>query len=188
MANCERRGREALDSAWRARFGARGRAFDAYGGEDDCPFAVYGPLAAGCGAFVSGLGFGFLNTTFLVAIQSSVSWTQRGVATASNMLMRSIGNALGAAVLGGVLNLTLADYLVRRELSNEVSLDTVRDLISGHSSLPPETLAQLQQGLAGSIHLVFWVIAGFAMLTLLLGWNAPEIDSAAASFPSKPVP
>lgn len=140
-------------------------------------FAHLGPLAAGLGAFVVGTGFGFLNTTFLVAIQSSVSWTQRGVATASNMLMRSVGSALGAAVLGGVLNATLADYLVRHRLPSEVSLDTVRDLISGHSALPRETLSQLQHGLSDSIHLVFWIIAGFAMLILMVSWNAPEIAS-----------
>lgn len=144
-------------------------------------FAHHGPLAAGAGAFVVGTGFGFLNTTFLVAIQASVSWTQRGVATAGNMLMRSIGNALGAAVLGGVLNFTLTDYLDRRQLANEVSLDTVRDLISGHSALSDEVLSQLQVGLSGSIHLVFWVIVGFALLTLLLAWNAPEIASSPAA-------
>jgi len=143
--------------------------------------ASFGPLAAGCGAFVAGLGFGFLNTTFLVAIQSSVPWTQRGVATAGNMLMRSIGNALGAAVLGGVLNFTLTDYLGRRQLANEVSLDTVRDLISGHSALSDEVLSQLQVGLSGSIHLVFWIIVGFALLTLLLAWNAAEIASSPAA-------
>lgn len=145
-------------------------------------FASHGPLAAGTGSFIVGMGFGFLNTTILVAIQSSVPWTQRGVATASNMLMRSIGNALGAAVLGGILNLTLAQYLARQGLSDQVSLDSVRDLVSKRSDLDPSILASLQQGLAGSIHLVFWVIAGFALLTLVLGWSAPEL------FPKSPAP
>ena len=39
-----------------------------------------------------------MNTTTLVAIQASVSWSQRGVATATNMLMRILGQALGGLV------------------------------------------------------------------------------------------
>lgn|GEM_PF-2619217 len=36
---------------------------------------------------------------------------QRGVATASNMFMNILGSAMGAAVLGGILNLRLTSYL-----------------------------------------------------------------------------
>jgi EmrB/QacA subfamily drug resistance transporter len=144
--------------------------------------ARFGPFAAAAGSFVVGLGFGFLNTTFLVAIQSSVGWAQRGVATASNMLMRSIGNAVGAAILGGVLNFTLTRHLVREGLSNEVSLDSVRDLVARGGELAPPVVDRLQVGLAGSIQLVFWIIVGFAALTLLLGWNAPNL------YPMSPQP
>ena len=92
-------------------------------------FAQHGPLAAGSGAFLLGVGLGLLNTTFIVAIQSSVPWRQRGVATASNMLMRNLGNAVGAALLGGLLNLRLGHYLERRGLAGSVSLEGVRDLV-----------------------------------------------------------
>ena len=40
------------------------------------------------------------NTAFLVSIQASVGWSERGVATGSNMFMRMIGQSFGAA-LGG---------------------------------------------------------------------------------------
>ena len=33
-----------------------------------------------------------------------VSWEQRGIATASNQFMVSIGNTVGVALLGGILN------------------------------------------------------------------------------------
>ena len=78
-----------------------------------------------------GVGFGLLNTTYIVAIQSSVPWKQRGVATASNMLMRNLGNAVGAALLGGVLNLQMARYLGREDApGGGVSVDSVQDLMS----------------------------------------------------------
>ena len=56
-----------------------------------------------------GAGLGVLNATVTVAIQSSVEWNQRGMATGTVVLMRSLGNALGAAVFGGVINYIASD-------------------------------------------------------------------------------
>ena len=41
------------------------------------------------GAFLMGIGFGLLNTTYIVAIQTSVSWSQRGVATSTTSMPRA---------------------------------------------------------------------------------------------------
>jgi len=60
-------------------------------------------LVAGI-CFVIGAGFGFSAVTTLVAAQSSVSWEERGVVTGTQMLFRSVGQALGAAILGAVAN------------------------------------------------------------------------------------
>lgn len=60
-------------------------------------------LVAGI-CFMIGAGFGFSAVTTLVAAQSSVSWEERGVVTGTQMLFRSVGQALGAAVLGAVAN------------------------------------------------------------------------------------
>ena len=37
-----------------------------------------GPVWAAAGAFVIGIGMGFVSTVFIVAIQASVPWRQRG--------------------------------------------------------------------------------------------------------------
>ena len=66
------------------------------------------PVAAGLGSAVIGFGMGFLSTSAIVIVQGSVGWAERGVATASNIFSRNLGSALGAAVLGSVLNLALA--------------------------------------------------------------------------------
>ncbi len=55
-----------------------------------------------------GAGFGFASVPSLVASQSSVPWGERGVVTGAIMFFRSIGQALGAAVLGAVANLVIA--------------------------------------------------------------------------------
>jgi predicted MFS family arabinose efflux permease len=67
----------------------------------------HGLAWAVAGSFISGMGFGTLNATIIVAIQSSVGWSTRGVATSSNVLMRTLGNALGAALFGGMMNFVL---------------------------------------------------------------------------------
>ncbi len=138
-----------------------------------------GPVYAGISSFIMGVGLGLLNTTFMVSIQSSVSWAQRGVATASNMLMRILGNALGAAVLGGVLNYRLTYILERNGVADRISLDSIQDLLGGEAphtgGVPPDMLHLLQQGLSESLHLVFWGIALFAAITLLTSWFVPEL-------------
>lgn len=146
-----------------------------------------GPLAAGAGSFAVGVGLGLVNTVAIVGIQASVSWSQRGVATASNMLMRILGNALGAALFGGVLNLGMERWLRREGLEGRVSLDTLQALLGeGTPSGPAPTageLALLREGLAGSLHLVFWGIVFLAVLTLLAAWRIPELERAEEGAP-----
>ena len=66
-----------------------------------------GPWWVAAGSFFVGVGMGFINTTMIVTIQTIVPWARRGVGTATNMLMRILGNAVGAAMLGGILNVAL---------------------------------------------------------------------------------
>ena len=56
------------------------------------------------GSLVMGVGMGACNTAFLVSIQASVGWSERGVATGANMFMRIIGQSFGAALGGAILN------------------------------------------------------------------------------------
>jgi EmrB/QacA subfamily drug resistance transporter len=58
--------------------------------------------------FFIGAGFGFAAVPSLVAAQSSVEWSERGVVTGANMFARSLGQALGAAILGAIANSIIA--------------------------------------------------------------------------------
>ncbi|MBV9735728.1 MAG: MFS transporter [Acidisphaera sp.] len=55
-------------------------------------------------AAIVGAGLGMLSITFAVCIQSSVAWQDRGRATSLFYFCRLVGQALGAAAFGGVLN------------------------------------------------------------------------------------
>jgi len=136
--------------------------------------ASRGALWAGLGSFLVGVGFGILNTSFLVAIQSSVQWERRGMATASNMLMRNLGNAIGAAALGGLLNHHLVGYIQASGLAGRVTLENVEDLV-GHSTLDPATLSLLRGGLEGGLHQVFWAICGAVALAVVISWLLPSV-------------
>lgn len=140
--------------------------------------APRGAVPAGIGSFVVGLGLGFVSTTSIVAIQTTVAWNQRGVATASNMLMRILGNALGAALYGGLLNYRMARYLEREGLEGRVSLDSIQDLMGEGARASADVLALVREGLAGSLHAVFWGVALTGLLTLVFAWRIPELKRA----------
>jgi EmrB/QacA subfamily drug resistance transporter len=149
--------------------------------------AARGPLAAGAGSFVIGVGLGFLGTSFVVAIQTSVGWRQRGVATASNMLMRMLGNALGAALFGGILNAWMGRYLRRSGLEGRVSIDSIQALMGdaapGAARLGAPVLAALRTGLSQSLHLVFWGIVLMGVVTLAFAFRVPEMERGDAGDP-----
>ncbi|HEU0078798.1 MAG TPA: MDR family MFS transporter, partial [Longimicrobiaceae bacterium] len=119
-----------------------------------------GPAAVGVGSFVMGVGMGLLSTTLIVAIQTSVAWSQRGVATASFMLMRILGNALGAAFFGGVLNHRIRAFLAARGLEGRISPDAGPGLLGAGAPrgapLAGPAAAVLRDGLSDGLHVVFW--------------------------------
>jgi MFS family permease len=60
--------------------------------------------AASAFSFLIGVGLGLSATPLLIAVQSAVTWTRRGIATASNLFVRSVGSVVGPAVMGAPVN------------------------------------------------------------------------------------
>ena len=61
-------------------------------------------VAVGVSCFVIGFGLGWVAAPTLIAAQASVGWSDRGVVTGANMFARTMGSAVGVAVLGAVVN------------------------------------------------------------------------------------
>jgi EmrB/QacA subfamily drug resistance transporter len=61
-------------------------------------------LTVGASCFVVGAGLGLTASPTLIAAQSSVDWGERGVVTGANLFARSVGSAVGVAVLGAIVN------------------------------------------------------------------------------------
>ena len=61
-------------------------------------------VEVGLFCLIIGFGMGFTVSPTLIAAQSSVSWAERGVVTANNIFLRSLGSSLGVAVFGAIAN------------------------------------------------------------------------------------
>jgi MFS family permease len=112
-----------------------------------------------------GVGMGLCNTSLLIAVQTSVAWGERGIATASTMFFRTIGGALTVSAMGGVLNAALArDASVSPEIASRVlSPEGVR-------GLDPALLDRVSGALSLGVSWIFWIVvamAGVAFVTCL---------------------
>jgi multidrug resistance protein len=91
-----------------------------------------GPLLV-VGLGVVGMGMGPTSLSFILAVQHSVSWGQRGVATGAVIFLRTIGGAIGVGVLGAMLAWELG---LRLAEAGATGIDIA-------SALRPETHGQL---------------------------------------------
>jgi EmrB/QacA subfamily drug resistance transporter len=128
-----------------------------------------GALLPATGSFLIGIGMGFCNTTFLVSIQGAIEWHERGVATGSQMFMRMIGQAVGAALFGAIVN-----YGVHQRLPG--ADDAVNQLLhlASRLTLGAEEIAQRAAAVALSAHDAFLVAALIAAITLVVGLGFPR--------------
>jgi len=111
-----------------------------------------------------GIGMGLSIPAFLIAVQSTVSRRDLGVATSTLQFSRSIGGTLGVSILGVFLSNRLASQLLAAGVDpTSVSLNTLLDPIAG-ANIAIE--GPLRQALAVSIAGMF-VIAFVAALAAL---------------------
>ncbi|WP_275425410.1 MDR family MFS transporter [Bacillus sp. CGMCC 1.16541] len=137
-----------------------------------------GPLWAAFGSFLIGVGMGLSSTAFIVLIQSTVDWKQRGIATASNMFMRNLGSTIGAALLGGILNIQMKSYIEQSGIEN-VNVDTTNVLLNPkmRETLSASVRTVLQDGLTNALHQVYLVVGLFAVISFLFILLLPKKES-----------
>ena len=115
-----------------------------------------------------GLGMGFCNQTFLLAMQGSVGWDERGLATSSFLFLRTIGQSLGAALGGAILNFGIARQVPEAGAALGKLLDPAR-----RASLGADTIARLSAAIAGALHQVYIIAGAFAVLALVMTMLLP---------------
>ncbi len=142
-----------------------------------------------------GAGLGLTMLTLLIAVQQAVERTQLGVATSLNQFSRSIGGAVGVAVMGAVLTAGLATQLNRIATSgNSLTPERAAELAANPNALidpqarkamSPAVLDALQESMAASIHKVFWVGTALAALALLVSFGLPRASDKEYDGPSE---
>jgi len=137
-------------------------------------------VVAGIGPALMGFGMGLLNITSVIMVQGSIEWSKRGSATASLIFSRTLGNTLGVAMLGAVLNFGVVLFARAQGASEAATPEHVRDLLvrignvaGGGADL------NLQAVLSQALHLTFWVMLVFAAITAMLSLLVPtrELES-----------
>jgi EmrB/QacA subfamily drug resistance transporter len=131
------------------------------------------------GGVLIGIGMGFCNTTFLVAVQTSVGWSERGAATSAVLFMRTIGQALGAGIAGAILNFSLARTVPSAGETLNQLLEPGRRV-----SLDPQTIDRLSHAIAAALHEVYVIAGVLGALTLALVVLLPA--GASPTRPEKP--
>ena len=124
---------------------------------------------ASVGALLVGVGMGFCNTTFIVGVQASVDWAERGAATSSTMFMRIVGQALGAASFGAILNLGVQRYAPDAAGAiNRLMAPALRQ------AMPAEEVERLTQAVAMALHHVYLTTGLLAAAMIFLARSLPR--------------
>ncbi len=120
-----------------------------------------------------GLGLGVTMQTYTLVVQNSVSRADMAVATSATQLSRSIGSALGLAIMGTILTQGMVSSMAKY-----IPADVLQKFqASGHAAtagavfdptqlvhLPPVIAMGIRHGLSDALHPVF--VAGLLMIVL----------------------
>ncbi|HYO78020.1 MAG TPA: MDR family MFS transporter [Thermoanaerobaculia bacterium] len=112
-----------------------------------------------------GSGLGLTMLTLLIAAQHAVPREQLGITTSLNQFSRSMGGALGVAVLGALLAAGLAQFA---QDPNALVNPEAR------AKIAPAELRQLQGALEGTLRTIFWTSAAVVALALAAAFRLPR--------------
>jgi EmrB/QacA subfamily drug resistance transporter len=139
------------------------------------------------GLVIVGVGMGPTSLSFILAVQNSVEWGQRGVATGAVTLFRTIGGAVGVGLLGATLGYELAHRLAE---AGAVGVDVVAALRpETHAALSAAQLALVQSNLGRTLRDVYLQIGVTAIGCLVCSlWLTGRRGPAAAGAPEPEPP
>ena len=125
-----------------------------------------GPLWAAAGTALVGLGMGLFQNTFFLAAQASVERSQRGMATASTLFSRILGQTVGTALFGGIVNLGLSEHL-GGDAVNQIMDPMLRN------NFPPAEFATLTLAIAEALRNVYWAAGGIVLIGFAATFGLP---------------
>lgn len=133
---------------------------------------------------LTGTGLGFTMLTLLIAAQHSVPRDQLGITTSLNQFSRTIGGAIGVAILGALMAAGLSANLMRaasaphapitRDQARRMS-ENPQALVSkdARAAIGPRAVRVLQESLATALRRLFVVSAIVVLLALGFAFALP---------------
>ncbi len=134
----------------------------------DAAIPVVGAWWPAIPAALAGVGLGFCNPSFLLAVQEASGQANRGAATAAFNFMRMLGGTFGTAILGATFNLSLAVRLPNASNPVQTLMDQER-----HATLAAGELDHLTHAVGGALHDVFWMSAVLAFGGMMIARRMP---------------
>ena len=121
-------------------------------------------------SFVMGFGLGGAFTTLTIVVQTSVEYNKRGAATATNSLLRTLGQTIGVSIFGGIFNADIANYF------NKIGINGIdnSNLYSTASKMGV-TGEQITLSLNNATHIIFIIFVLIAILCLILTVVLPKV-------------
>ena len=120
-----------------------------------------------------GIGMGLANAPLVIAVQTSVGFSQRGVATASTMFFRNIGGTIGVGAMG----VALAHALLAGSAREGGAALVARILGPDRRNVDGATLLSISGDLTVGLTHVMWIIAAMAVVCASVAWLFPHVSA-----------
>jgi MFS family permease len=141
--------------------------------------------------FVIGSGMGFSQLASVLAVQNSVEWAQRGVATALLTFQRTLGGLVWVSIMGSTMNVTLLRRMqnipgVGAGSAKEAG-DIANKLLDPQTwdLLPAGQLGALREALAAALRNVHILMVVAAALSLFVAFMLPNMHFGGAAADKK---
>ena len=123
--------------------------------------------------FTLGIGIGLVMQVLVIAVQNAVDYSELGVATSGNNLFRTVGSAVGTAIVGAVFANQLALKVRQAFPAGSTSGGAVSASSLTPSSLdklPPAVHTPFLHAYSGAIDAAFLVAAGVSVVAFGASW------------------
>lgn len=132
-----------------------------------------GRIPLGCLLFAIGLAMGTVMGVVQITVQSAANRNELGAAAASVQVSRSLGAAIGTALVGVALFATLA--LAEADAGRLLGMLVERGL----GAIPLDRRSLVESEIAAAFRVAFLTVAAFTALGSALAWSIPERRLAA---------
>jgi MFS family permease len=123
---------------------------------------------------VMGMGLGLAMQPLVLAVQSGLDPRDLGAGTSTATFARSLGGALGVAVLGALMNNRLSAELPSGGSGGPISINEPSKILA----LPDQVRELIQEGFVDALHPVFLTAALVTVLAVVLSLLLPNHELA----------